>query len=43
MDEAVRFGGGSCRRAQLEESVARYLNELDTADRQEPTEVLAAR
>ena len=29
------------RRAQLEESVARYLSQLDTADRQEPTEVLA--
>jgi transposase len=25
------------RRAQLEESVARYLSQLDTADRQEPT------
>ena len=31
------------RRAQLEESVARYLSQLDTADRQEPSEVLAAR
>src|SRR5499426_3386595 len=30
------------RRAQLEESVVRYLSQLDTADRQEPTEVLAA-
>ena len=30
------------RRAQLEESVARYLSQLDTADRQEPTEALAA-
>jgi transposase len=29
------------RRAQLEESVARYLSQLDTADRQEPTEMLA--
>jgi transposase len=29
------------RRAQLEESVARYLSQLDTADRQEPTEPLA--
>ena len=29
------------RRAQLEESVARYLSQLDTADRQEPTEALA--
>jgi transposase len=31
------------RRAQLEESVARYLAQLDTADRQEPTEGLAAK
>jgi transposase len=31
------------RRAQLEESVARYLDQLDTADRHEPTEVLAAK
>ncbi len=31
------------RRAQIEESVARYLSQLDTADRQEPSEVLAAR
>jgi len=31
------------RRAQLEESVARYLNQLDTADRQEPSEALAAK
>src|SRR5256714_14585843 len=29
------------RRAQLEESVARYLSQLDTADRQAPTEALA--
>jgi transposase len=29
------------RRAQLEESVARYLGQLDTADRQEPSETLA--
>src|SRR6202035_4498609 len=29
---------GEQRRAQLEESVARYLSQLDTADRQEPTE-----
>jgi transposase len=29
------------RRAQLEESVARYLDQLDTADRHEPTEALA--
>src|SRR6202161_2550305 len=31
------------RRAQLEESVARYLSQLDMADRQEPTEALAAK
>src|SRR5882762_7700510 len=31
------------RRAQLEESVARYLSQLDTADRQEPTEALAGK
>ena len=31
------------RRAQLEESVARYLSQLETADRQEPTETLAAK
>ncbi|MCB5176947.1 IS1182 family transposase [Microvirga lenta] len=31
------------RRAQIEESVARYLQQLDTADRHEPTEALAAR
>jgi transposase len=31
------------RRKQLEESVARYLSRLDTADRQEPTEALAAK
>src|SRR2546423_14039438 len=30
------------RRAQLEEGVARYLSQLDTGDRQEPTEALAA-
>ena len=30
------------RRAQLEESIARYLSQLDTADRQEPSEALAA-
>jgi transposase len=29
------------RRAQLEQSVARYLSQLDTADRQEPSETLA--
>ena len=31
------------RRAQLEESVARYLGQLDTADLQEPCEALAAK
>lgn len=31
------------RRAQLEESVTRYLNQLDTADRQAPTEALATK
>jgi hypothetical protein len=31
------------RTHQLEESVARYLSQLDTADRQEPTEALAAK
>jgi ribosomal protein L14E/L6E/L27E len=31
------------RRAQLEESVARYLARLDTADRQEPSEERAAK
>src|SRR5512144_1227269 len=34
---------GERRRAQLEESVARYLSQLDTADRQEPTEALATK
>jgi transposase len=31
------------RRAQFEESVARYLSQLDTADLQEPSEALAAK
>src|SRR5215472_17067103 len=31
------------RRTQLEESVARYLSQLDTADRHEPTEALATK
>src|SRR3954454_12391994 len=31
------------RRAQLEESVARYLSQLDTADLQEPSKALAAK
>src|SRR3981081_2131681 len=34
---------GERRRAQLEESVARDLSQPDTADRQEPTEALAAK
>jgi hypothetical protein len=29
--------------AQIEESVARYLQQLDTADRQEPSEALKAK
>src|SRR4051794_17622370 len=31
------------RRAQIEESVTRYLQQLDTADRQEPSEALASK
>ena len=31
---------GPVRMAQIEESVARYLQQLDTADRQEPSEAL---
>ena len=31
------------RRAQLEQSIARYLSQLDTADRQEPSEALATK
>jgi transposase len=31
------------RRAQLEESVVRYLSQLDTADRQEPSQTLATK
>lgn len=31
------------RRAQIEQSVARYLQQLDTADRQEPSEALATK
>src|SRR5262252_8245877 len=31
------------RRKQLEESVARYLSQLDTADRQEPSEALSSK
>src|SRR6202048_4452578 len=32
-----------CRVAQIEESVARYLSQLDTADLQEPSEALATK
>src|SRR5450755_1730614 len=42
-DKNFTVGKVERRRAQLEESVARYLAQLDTADRQEPTEALAAR
>jgi hypothetical protein len=31
------------RPSQAEKSVARYLSQLDTADRQEPSEALAAK
>ncbi|MDB5715943.1 MAG: transposase, partial [Sphingomonadales bacterium] len=31
------------RRQQIEESVARYLSQLDTADRQDPTDIMAAK
>lgn len=31
------------RRQQIEESVARYLSQLDTADRQNPTDIMAAK
>jgi hypothetical protein len=41
--QELHAGEGGTRRAQLEESVARYLSQLDTADRQEPTEALAAK
>jgi len=39
------FTAGKMKRrmAQIEESVARYLHQLDSADRQEPTEALALR
>ena len=40
-DRNFTYGKIDRRRAQLEESVARYLAQLDTADRQEPTEALA--
>src|SRR4029434_629322 len=42
-DKSFTKGTMERRRAQLEESVARYLAQLDTADRQEPTEALAAK
>ena len=35
--------GALIRRAQLEESVARYLSQFDTGDLQEPSEALAAK
>src|SRR3954469_23538850 len=37
---AILHEGRSIAGAQLEESVARYLSQLDTADRQEPSDVL---
>ena len=40
-DKNFTTGKVARRWAQLEESVARYLAQLDTADRQEPTEALA--
>jgi transposase len=42
-DKNFTSGKVERRRKQLEESVARYLSQLDTADRQEPTEALAAK
>src|SRR3954449_2553955 len=39
-DRNFTLGKIDRRRAQLEESVARYLSQLDTADRQEPSDVL---
>ena len=42
-DKNVTRGKVERRRAQLEESVGRYLAQLDTADRQEPSEELAAK
>ena len=41
-DKNFTSGKVERRRKQLEESVARYLSQLDTADRQEPSEALAA-
>src|SRR5881396_2760875 len=42
-DKSFTRGKVERRRTQLEESVARYLAQLDTADRQEPSEALAAK
>jgi hypothetical protein len=42
-DKNFTSGKVERRRKQLEESVARYLSQLDTADRQEPSETLAAK
>ena len=42
-DKNFTSGKVERRRKQLEESVARYLSQLDTADRQEPGEALAAK
>src|SRR5215510_14841021 len=42
-DKTFTRGKVERRRAQLEESVARYLSQLDTADRHEPTEALATK
>jgi transposase len=42
-DKNFTCGKVERRRAQLEESVARYLSQLDTADRHEPTEALVAK
>ncbi len=42
-DKNFTRGKAERRRAQLEESVARYLAQLDTADLQEPSDALAAK
>src|SRR5437867_1192080 len=42
-DQNFTRGKVERRRAQLEERVARYLSQLDTADRHEPTEALATK
>lgn len=42
-DQNFTRGKVERRRAQLEESVARYLSQLDTADRHEPSEALATK